>query len=85
MNAKQLKAIRWHKKCMIDAMKAEGIILCEIDVTLDNIIDEIDSRRVHLADKKREESYRDGFVDGQFSGYCDGWDKAIEHVSLNGV
>ena len=77
MNAKQLKAVRWHKKCMIDAMKAEDVEVRDIDTVLDHVIEEIDNKRdTRDKDEIRKEGYDAGYTDGKFSGYNDGWDEA---------
>ena len=76
MNAKQIKNLKWHKNCMITAMRTEGINLDEIDENLDNIIEMIDDDRIQSADKVRMSGYRAGYTDGQFIGYNDGWEKA---------
>ena len=75
MNVKQMKAMKWHKKCMIDAMRDDGIQLSEIDDTLDNIIENLDEQRKRAADPEtiRKESYS--------RGYNDGWMDAAAHFN----
>ena len=82
MNTKQMKAMKWHKKCMVDAMRAEGIILYEIDETLDAMIDLIDETRVRPEDKARADGYAAGFIDGEFIGYNNGWEGARMKYSV---
>ena len=88
MNAKQLKAVRWHKKNMIAIMKREGIELGEIDETLDNIIEHLDEKRKQNPtdpDAIRREGYGIGYAKGQRVGYNDGWLSAANHFNRSDI
>ena len=82
MNAKELKAMRWHKKSLIDALIREGIEIRDISVVLDGVIDDLDKKRrdedpsttAHAAEVL--EGYKNGYTDGRFLGYSDGWNAA---------
>lgn len=63
MNVKGIKAMRWHKKSLIDAIEQEGIHIDEISDMLDSIIDNVDMIRLNTDPIKlaREEGYGDGW------------------------
>ena len=84
MNVKDIKAMRWHKKSLITIMKKAGINIEDIiksDV-LDGIINDLDAKRrdedpvtaAHAAGVL--EGYKNGYTDGRFLGYSDGWNAA---------
>lgn len=77
MNAKGIKAIRWHKKCLIDAITAEDINISYIDETLESIINNLDTMRLEHSDIS--EAHDRGFTIGYEIGYNKGTaDKTAE-------
>ena len=84
MNAKDIKTIRWHKKSLIIIIEKAGINIESIidSDALDGIIDDLDEKRREEDSVNTShaagviEGYKNGYTDGRFLGYSDGWNAA---------
>lgn len=83
MNFKTIKAMRWHKKSLIDAIEKEGIYIDEISDMLDSVIDNVDMIRLNTDPIKL--ARKEGYADGEFAGYGDGWDAARDKYIGNRI
>lgn len=83
MNVKGIKAMRWHKKSLIDAIEQEGIHIDEISDMLDSIIDNVDMIRLNTDPIKL--AIEEGYADGEFVGYGNGWDAARDKYIGNRI
>lgn len=80
MNSKGIKAMRWHKKSLMDAIRDEGIDIDYIEVVLDSIINNLNACREENSEVNiaRNEGYDMGFLAGKALGrepreWQDGW------------
>ena len=64
MNAKDIKAMRWHKRSLIDAIRKAGINIDNVESILDNIIDNLDTKRIEESEVNvaRREGYDMGYT-----------------------
>lgn len=83
MNSKKIRELRWHKKVLMDTIRESGINVDDTDVSLDNIIDNLDEMRRNESpvNGARAEGFSDGFIMGHMQGKTEGWNAAMEKVS----
>ncbi len=67
MNAKDIKAMRWHKKLLIDAIRETGINIDYVDEVLISIIHNLDTERIENSEVNiaRNEGYNMGYLAGR--------------------
>lgn len=79
MNAKGIKALRWHKKSLIDAMAREGIDMRATDAELTKMIDYFDTMRLEMNEVNI--AHDKGFT----IGYEIGYDKGVADTHIGSV
>lgn len=69
MNAKQIKALKWHKKSLIDTLTREGVEVSDVDRVIESIIQDLDKIRDN----------RDPIKEARIEGYAAGYGAGFEH------
>lgn len=65
MNSKTIKAVKWHKKCLVEIL-SEEFDMTEIDVILNNYIHKANEDR---HSKTNTDEYSRGYIDAMRTAY----------------